>query len=159
MNQIVVDIADMAVSTSVDDTLVTYSLGSCLGITIYDPVMKIGAMMHCMLPLSSVDPDKAKDRPYMFVDTGMNVMLGKLFEMGMSKANAVVKVAGGASVLDRQGLFKIGERNYTVFRKFLWKNGMMIKAEDVGGEIARTVRLEMATGRFLLRSNGREWEI
>jgi len=156
---IVVDIADMAIATSKDDILVTYSLGSCLGIAIYDPVAGIGGLMHCMLPLSSVDPEKAKDRPFMFVDTGMTIMLTQLFEAGLVKANTVIKVAGGAKLLDKNDLFRIGERNYTVFRKFLWKNGLMIKAENVGGDITRTVRLEMATGRFLIKSSGSEWEI
>jgi len=156
---IVVDIADMAIATNKDDILVTYSLGSCLGIAIYDPVAGVGGLMHCMLPLSSVDQEKAKDRPFMFVDTGMIVMLTKLFDAGLAKANAVVKVAGGARLLDKNDLFRIGERNYTVFRKFLWKNGLMIKAENVGGDITRTVRLEMSTGRFLIKSNGNEWEI
>jgi len=152
-------VVDMAIATSKDDILVTYSLGSCLGIAIYDPVAGIGGLMHCMLPLSSVDPEKAKDRPFMFVDTGMTIMLTQLFEAGLVKANTVIKVAGGAKLLDKNDLFRIGERNYTVFRKFLWKNGLMIKAENVGGDITRTVRLEMATGRFLIKSSGSEWEI
>ena len=158
-NQIVVDIADMAVSDCATDVLVTYSLGSCLGITVYDPKARIGGMIHCMLPLSTVDVEKAKIRPCMFVDTGMTLLLQTLFNKGVTKANAIVKVAGGASMLDKQGLFRIGERNMTVFRKIMWKNGMLIKSVDVGGEITRTVRLEIATGRFLIKSNGQEVEI
>jgi chemotaxis protein CheD len=159
MKQVIVDIADMVISSNADDLLVTYSLGSCLGITVYDPSTKVGGMMHCMLPMSSVAPDKARERPYMFVDTGMTLMLTKLFGMGVTKANAVVKVAGGASVLDKQGLFRIGERNYTIFRKILWKNGMMIKAEDAGGTDTRTVSLAIGTGRFTVKSNGKEMEL
>jgi chemotaxis protein CheD len=159
MNQVIVDIADMAVSDNAADVLVTYSLGSCLGITVYDPVARVGGMIHCMLPLSTVDAEKAKTKPCMFVDTGMTVLLQTLFNKGVTKANAVVKVAGGASMLDRQGLFRIGERNMTVFRKFMWKNGMLIKAVDVGGEITRTVRLELDGGRFLIKSNGQEVEL
>jgi chemotaxis protein CheD len=159
MKQIVVDIADMAVSADPSDVLVTYSLGSCLGITVHDPVAHVGGMIHCMLPLSTVDAEKAKTKPYMFVDTGMTALLQTLFNMGVTKANAIVKVAGGASMLDKQGLFRIGERNMTVFRKIMWKNGMLIKAVDVGGEITRTVRLEIGTGRFLIKSSGQEAEL
>jgi chemotaxis protein CheD len=158
MNSVIVDIADMAVSGNPDDVLVTYSLGSCLGITVYDPAARVGGMMHCMLPLSSVDGEKAKTRPYMFVDTGMTLFLGRLFEMGVRKANAIVKVAGGAQVLDKQGLFRIGERNYAVLRKILWKNSMMIKSEEVGGEVSRTIRLEIASGRTTVRTGGVEKE-
>lgn len=159
MANIIVDIADMAVSSNPEDTLVTYSLGSCLGITIYDPVLKIGGMIHCMLPISKIDDNKAKERPAMFVDTGLPMMLTRLFEMGLRKANAVVKVAGGSRLLDKNDLFKIGERNYTMFRKIIWKNGMMIKAEDVGGAETRTIRLDIATGRFNIKSSGREFEL
>ncbi len=159
MNQIVVDIADARVSSNVDDVLVTYSLGSCVGVAIYDPEVKVGGLMHCMLPLSSVDPRKAEDKPYMFVDTGMMRFLKKLFDKGLTRANAVVKVTGCASILDSSNLFRIGERNHTVLRKILWKNGLMIKAEHVGGNLSRTVRLVMADGRCLLRAGGEESEL
>jgi len=150
----VVDIADMVVSDDPNDVLVTYSLGSCLGVAIYDPVARAGGMIHCMLPLSKVDEEKARAKPAMFVDTGMTVLMEALFRLGARKANAVVKIAGASQVLERQGLFRIGERNVAVARKILWKNSMLIAAEDVGGDVARTVRLEIGTGRFFIRSEG-----
>ncbi len=159
MPNIVIGIAEMAVSDQPDDTLVTYSLGSCLGVAIYDPVLKIGGMIHSMLPLSKVDPEKAADRPAMFVDVGVLKLLTELFQRGMQRNRAVIKVAGCANVLDHKDLFKIGERNYTVLRKILWKNSMLIAAEDVGGNISRTIRLEIATGRFIVRSGGQEVEL
>lgn len=159
MNSVIVDIADMVVSANPEDTLVTYSLGSCLGIVVYDPTVHVGGMIHCMLPMSKVDDQKGKDRPCMFVDTGMSVFLGKLFEMGVRKTSAIVKVAGGAQVLDKQNLFRIGERNYAMLRKVLWKNGLLIKTEDVGGDLPRTIWLEIATGRFLMRKSGVEQEL
>lgn len=159
MNQIIVDIADARVSKREDDVLVTYSLGSCVGVMVYDPEIRLGGMIHCMLPLSSVDPRKAEEKPFMFVDTGMMKFLKKLFDMGLSRSRAVVKVAGCSKILDNSNLFRIGERNYTVLRKLLWKNGLMIKAENVGGSVSRTVRLEIATGRCILRSGGVESEL
>lgn len=159
MSQIIVDIADAKVSDSPDDVLVTYSLGSCVGVAIYDPEAQVGGLIHCMLPLSSVDPQKAELKPFMFVDTGMMRFLKMLFDKGLARSRAVVKVVGCARILDNSNLFRIGERNYTVVRKVLWKNGLMIKAEHVGGDMSRTVRLEMATGRCLLRSAGKESEL
>ncbi len=156
---VIVDIADGVVSNNTDETLITYSLGSCLGVAIYDPVEKVGGMIHCMLPLSRLDSDKAKERPYMFVDTGMNLFLKNLFDLGLYKANAIVKVAGCASLLDKNGTFKIGERNYTILRKVLWKNGMLITSQDTGGAITRTISLEIATGKFTIKSNGVKREI
>ena len=159
MNQIVVDIADARVSNHPDDVLVTYSLGSCVGVVVYDPETKVAGLAHCMLPLSSVDSRKAEERPFMFVDTGMMKFLQMLFDLGLSRSRAIVKVAGCAKILDNSNLFRIGERNYTVLRKILWKNGLMIKAESIGGSVSRTVRLEVATGRCLLRSGGEESEL
>jgi len=151
----VVDIADMKISDNPADTLITYSLGSCVGVAIYDPVLRLGGMIHCMLPLSKVDKEKAKIRPYMFVDTGMQLMLGSLYEKGLRKARAVINVAGGSQVLDSQGVFKIGERNFTVLRKILWKNGLLMNAQEVGGNKSRTVSLEVGTGRFTIKSGGK----
>ena len=152
MNTIVVDIADMAMSDDPESELVTYSLGSCLGVTVYDPVAHIGGMIHCMLPLSSVDGQKAVEKPFMFVDTGIVLFLQTLFNAGVQKSRAIVKMAGCASVLDHQGMFRIGERNLTTFRKIIWKNGMIIAAQDVGGEKARTIRLNIGSGRFTISS-------
>ena len=151
----VVDIADMKISDNPADTLITYSLGSCVGVAIYDPVLHLGGMIHCMLPLSKVDKEKAKIRPYMFVDTGMQLMLGSLYEKGLRKARAVINVAGGSQVLDSQGVFKIGERNFTVLRKILWKNGLLMNAQEVGGNKSRTVSLDVGTGRFTIKSGGK----
>ncbi len=159
MSQIVVGIAEMAISDNPEDVIVTYSLGSCIGVTVYDPVLRIGGMIHCMLPLSKVDEEKAKTTPCMFVDTGIPLLLTELFKMGVQKSRAIIKVAGGANVLDTQDLFKIGERNYTILRKILWKNNMLIAAEHVGGNVSRTIKLEIATGRFWLRIAGVEKEL
>lgn len=156
MSKTVVDISGMAVSNDPDDVLITYALGSCLGITVYDPEVKVGGMIHCMLPLSSTNKIKAKERPCMFVDTGMVLLLNKLFKMGLNKSRAVIKVAGGSQLLDKNGTFNIGQRNVTVFRKIMWKNAMIIKAMDVGGEISRTVSLDINSGQFLVKSNGKE---
>ncbi|HBA84078.1 MAG TPA: chemotaxis protein CheD [Verrucomicrobia bacterium] len=159
MNNVIVGISEMAVSNTADDVLTTYSLGSCLGITFYDTSLHVGGMIHCMLPLSQIDAQKALENPCMFVDTGTTKLLKEMFALGCRKSSLVVKIAGASAVLDSKGLFKIGERNYTIFRKILWKNSMLIHAEDVGGNISRTVRLEIATGRVTIKSGGVEKEL
>ena len=153
MNQ-TVGIAEMIVTNKADDVLVTYSLGSCVGIACYDPEICVGSLIHCMLPLSKIDPTKAKNNPYMFTDTGVSAMLQSLFNIGAQRKRLVVKVAGGSSLLDEKGMFKIGERNYTVLRKVLWKNNIMIDAEDVGGNSSRTMYLHMNTGETVIKSGG-----
>lgn len=154
-----VGISEMKTSSQADDVLITYSLGSCVGLSLYDPRARVGGLVHCMLPLSKLDPDKARANPEMFTDTGVAALLQAIFDLGAERKRTIAKVAGAASVLDEKGLFKIGERNYTVLRKVLWKNNILIAAEAVGGTIARTMSLYMATGRTTIRSGGREVEL
>lgn len=156
---ITVDISDMKVSSDPDDVLVTYSLGSCVGVVLYDPVARVGGMIHCMLPLSRIDAEKAAARPHMFVDTGLSDLLRAVYERGARKKDLIARVAGAGSPLGQEKIFKIGQRNYTVVRKVLWKNNILIASENVGGPEARTLFLDMATGRTLVKSGGREVEL
>jgi len=157
--QHIVGISEMAVSNQVADLLVTYSLGSCVGLALYDPAAQIGGLIHCMLPLSKTDVAKAQSKPAMFVDTGVPLLLQTIFDMGAERRRIVAKVAGASCLLDDKGLFKIGERNYTVLRKILWKNNILIASESVGGTIARTLSLHMDTGRTTIKSGGQEVEL
>ncbi|MCX6907596.1 MAG: chemotaxis protein CheD [Verrucomicrobia bacterium] len=156
---IVVGLGDMAVSDCPGEMLVTYSLGSCLGVTFYDPVLRVGGMVHCMMPLSQIDGDKAREKPCTFVDIGVPRLIEEMFKRGCRKKDLVTRVAGAARMMDSANFFRIGERNHAVFRKIMWKNGMFIHAEDTGGEQARTLLLEIATGRALVRSSGQEREL
>lgn len=154
-----IGISEMKMSNSPDDILVTFSLGSCIGVTLYDPVARIGGMVHCMLPLSKTDPEKAKSKPAMFTDTGVTALIQTALDMGAQKQRLILKVAGAAQLMDENGTFRIGERNLTVLRKVLWKNNILIAAEDVGGTVARTVFLYMDTGRTVVRAQRMEREI
>jgi len=149
----------MKIARSPEDVIVTYSLGSCVGLTLYDPVAGLGGMIHCMLPLSKIDPEKARIKPYMFVDTGVAAMLGELYALGARRQNLIAKVAGAGSPLGREETFRIGQRNYAILRKFLWKNNILIEKEDVGGSKARTLYLYMADGRTTVKSEGKEVEL
>jgi chemotaxis protein CheD len=150
--QRIVGVGDMQVSNSRGDVLATYSLGSCVGMSVYDAQAGVGGMAHCMLPLSSIAPEKAKASPAMFADTGIPALLEAVYGLGARRERLVVIVAGGGSPLNDNGMFKIGERNYAVLRKVLWKNGILIKAEDVGGTKPRTMYLHMDTGQTFIKS-------
>ena len=145
----------MKVSTNPDDTLITYALGSCLGITVWDPVAKVGGMLHVMLPTSTVSPEKAQKNPCTFVDTGLPKLLAEVFRAGGMKGRLQVKVAGGASVRsDKDDYFQIGKRNFIATKNLLWKEAVMLGANDVGGNISRTMTLAVGTGQVQLRTNG-----
>jgi chemotaxis protein CheD len=157
--QLTVGISDMKVSNRTDDVIVTYSLGSCVGLAIYDPVARVGGMVHCMLPVSKIDLDKAKANPCMFTDTGVPHLISALFDLGAEKKHLIAKVAGAANLLDEHGTFRIGERNFTVLRKVLWKNNILIAAEDTGGSAARTLSLNMSDGRVQIKSKGQTYDL
>jgi len=138
------------------DSLITHALGSCLGLTVYDPVAKLGGLLHAMLPLSKINMDKARANPAMFVDTGVPVLFRKLYEMGAQKNRLIVKAAGCGNPLGKDEMFKIGERNYTLLKKLLWKNNVLLKADDVGGTESRTVRFDVSTGQVIISSGGKD---
>lgn len=154
MTSLVVGISDCKVSNDLDSVLVTYALGSCIAVVLYDPVVKLGGLLHYMLPESSLDSQKAQQNPFMFADTGIKTLLHAITSNGGQPKRMVVRLAGGAQVLDSQGVFQIGKRNYLAARRILWKAGVLIAAEAVGGEVSRTTRLELATGRMWVREGG-----
>jgi chemotaxis protein CheD len=138
------------------DIIVTHALGSCLGLMVYDPVQKIGGLLHAMLPLSKINPAKAEANPYMFVDTGVPALFKSLYELGGQKSRMIIKAAGCGNPLGKNEMFKIGERNYTVLKKLLWKNNILLKTEDIGGAVSRTVHFDIDTGRTVISSNGQK---
>jgi chemotaxis protein CheD len=156
MATVVVDIADLAVSADPASTIITYSLGSCIGVTIWDPVAHVGGMLHYMLPESQLSPEKARSSPAMFCDTGVPKLFRAAYELGAVKTRLIVRVAGGSQLLDDNGTFNIGKRNYLALRKIFWKNGIMIKAENVGGSISRTLKLDVASGLVTIKSRNQE---
>ena len=155
----IVGISDMKVSNIISDVLVTYSLGSCIGVTLFDPVAQVGGLIHCMLPLSRIDSVKAETNPVMFTDLGIPLLLKAVFDLGAERKRLVAKVAGAATMLDSKDLFKIGERNYTVMRKVLWKNNILIASEDIAGTVPRTMFLHMDSGKTIIKSRGQEVEL
>ena len=151
MSNVVVGVADCKWSRTPGEVLITYALGSCLAVTLHDPLMPVAGMLHYMLPDSRIDRRKADRRPFMFADTGVPILVQRLCEMGGRVNRMTVRVAGGAQVLDTNGHFDIGRRNYLALREILQDAGLMIHAENVGGIASRTVSLDVITGRFLWR--------
>jgi len=159
VEQIVVGMADCRVAGGAEQVLATYALGSCIGLALYDPQTKVGGLLHFMLPDSTIDPARGKSNPYMFADTGIPLLLEQVCGMGALKRRLIVRAAGGAQMMDQENVFEIGKRNYLAMRKLLWKAGILLHAEAVGGVRSRTVRLELATGKFWLSEAGEQKEL
>lgn len=154
--KIIVGMADMQVTNDAASTLITYALGSCIGITIYDPLAKVGGILHYMLPDSKLDPEKALRKPFMFADTAIPLFFKEGYKLGGDRKKMWITVTGGAQLLDDSGYFNIGKRNYLALRKLFWANNILIRAEAVGGYVNRTVRLDMATGKVWVKTSGEE---
>jgi chemotaxis protein CheD len=154
---IIVGVSDMKVSQDPDSVLITYSLGSCIGVSIYDPVAKVGGMLHYMLPDSNLDKGKAEKNPSMFADTGIPSLFKAAYRLGATKQRMKVIVVGGAQVLDQKGFFNIGKRNHMALRKMFWKNKVMIDYEEVGGNVNRTIKLRVQDGVNWLKVSGQQF--
>lgn len=141
------------------DIIATHALGSCLGLMVYDPIAKVGGLLHAMLPMSKINPPKAKANPSMFVDTGVPTLFKALYEIGGHKARLVIKAAGCGNPLGQNEMFKIGERNYAVLQKLLSINNIPLEAEDVGGTASRAVYLDLETGQTIISSSGNKTEL
>ena len=154
MNHII-GVSDMKVSGNPEDTLITYSLGSCIGISIYDPYAKAGGLLHFMLPDSSIDHQKALKNPFMFADTGILALLRAASKLGVRRQRMKVVIAGGAKILDEKGFFNIGKKNYQAAKTFFSKHRVTANYEDVGGKINRTVSLSINTGQTKIKASGK----
>jgi chemotaxis protein CheD len=151
---VTVGIAECKTSNAAGQALVTYALGSCVALAVHDRVAGVGGMLHFMLPEAGIDPAKAREYPCMFADTGIPLLFRRCYELGADKRRMVVYVAGGAQVMNDAQFLNIGKRNLLAMRKILWRAGVLIHSEAVGGSVSRTLRLEMDTGRAWLRSEG-----
>lgn len=155
--RLVVGIGELAVSHSTDDTIVTYALGSCIAVCLWDPVVRIGGLLHFLLPESKLNPDRAKKQPATFADTGIPLLFQTAYARGIDKRRCRVSLVGGAEVAGLQGVaaLNVGKRNLLIARQILWQNGVLVKGESTGGSIPRTVNLRVTDGVVEVTS-GRE---
>lgn len=149
---ITVNVSDAKVSANPDDTLVTYSLGSCIGVCLYDPVVRAGGMLHYQLPGASMDGNRAMQNPCMFADSGFEYLLKQMEALGAVKKRLKVGIAGAAQMLNDANIFDIGRRNHTAIRKVLWQHGLFIGGEQIGGKTPRTLYLKIADGSMTVKA-------
>ena len=142
----------MAVSNNAQVILSTYALGSCIGVVAYDPVVKVGGILHLMLPDSSISPDKAQLQPAMFADTGLPLFFRSLAGLKAERGRLRLFVTGGACVLSSHDAFKIGERNTKATLNYLAGNGFLVRQTVTGGTTNRTIHLQINDGEMTLKT-------
>ena len=149
-NTIVVNIADLKVSNDPNVELITYSLGSCIGIAAWDPLTRVGGLLHLLLGNSTLCPSKAIRKPAMFADTGIPLLFRTIYDLGGVKQRLIVKIAGGAAMFETSAQFDIGRLNLIAVRKVFQQNGIQVESEHTGDRISRTMRLHIGTGRVCI---------
>ncbi len=155
----IVGVADLQVSANPAERLLTYALGSCLGIVVYDPVAVVAGMLHVMLPSGDIDSQKRQERPFMFVDSGVPMLFRACYRLGAKKERMILTVAGGAHAgpSEDTNRLQIGKRNLIALRALLLKNGVQIQDENTGGvQTSRTMWVDVKTGNVTLKINGVE---
>ena len=154
--EIKVGMADLNICES-PNSITTLGLGSCVGVVLWDPVVKVCGMVHVMLPDSTTisnNQNLAK-----FADTGINELLRKVVQKGAKKERLVAKIAGGAqmfSVNSNSSMLRVGQRNVEAVKARLSQLGIELRAEDTGENYGRTVIFYPQTGEYYIRAIGKE---
>ena len=152
-NKITIGIADMKLARG-QGMLITYALGSCIGICLHDPLLKLGAMVHIMLP---VNMETNRTNTMKYADTGLRETLRQMEAMGANRTRITAKIAGGAKMFETgAALGNIGQRNIESVHLNLKKEGIRLLKEDVGGSVARTLLFDVNSGLGCVRCSGRQ---
>ena len=150
-----VNFSEMKISSNPVETLVAFSIGSGIGMTIHDPVVGVGGVLNFILPDSTkangTNPAKS---PFMFADTGITAFLKALFEQGVTVENLKVVIAGGAHIIDQIGVFNIGQKNLEALKNSLADYDVKIHHEAIGGTQSRAISLEIGSGRSIIKTYG-----
>jgi len=162
MAAVMLGIGDYGASRTPGDVVKTLALGSCVAVVMLDPKTHAVGMVHVALPDSSIDPQKAQTKPGYFADTGVRALLQEMKNItgSLNGKEFLIKLVGGASVMDPNNTFNIGKRNVLSVKKMLWSLGMGATAEETGGHISRSVMVDVDTGTVTIISPGRgSWVI
>ena len=156
--KVTVGIADMKLLQG-SGILITYSLGSCIGLCFHDPRLKLGALLHIMLPLNM---EAGRTHPLKYADTGIKETLRQMEIRGASRARMTVKIAGGAKMFAVAGggsLGNIGQRNIESVQAIMRRENLRLLGQQIGGTVARTLLFDVVSGQACVRSYGQKYII
>lgn len=133
--------------------VISYGLGSCIGVSLYDPQAKVGGLLHIMLPDSK--QSRSSENPAKFADTGLPLMLRDVLALGASRSRLVAKMAGGAQMFafaKATDIMRVGDRNAEAVRDLLKSLNIRLLAEDTGSNYGRTVQIDLETGIYTVKT-------
>lgn len=153
---IYIGIGEIVVSKNPDAVLVT-SLGSCVAVIMLAPEICGAGLAHIALPSANVNVEQSLAKPGYYADTGIPRLLAAMDKLhGGKRGRMLVKLVGGANIMDPNSTFDIGKRNALAIKKILWENRLGVLVEDIGGEISRNVRVSVDTGHVIVKTLGKE---
>ena len=155
-SKITVGIADMKLAQGPGGILITYALGSCIGLCFHDPMLQLGALLHIMLPLNM---EAGRTHPMKYADTGIKETLRQMEIRGASRARMTVKIAGGAKMFAVAGggsLGNIGQRNIESVQAIMRRENLRLIGQQIGGTVARTLLFDVVSGQACVRSYGQK---
>jgi chemotaxis protein CheD len=147
-----VGLGEIKLCQNLDDVLVAYGLGSCLGIGMYDPAVPVAGLLHAVLPFHPNGKIELNSR---YVDTGIEALLSQMEKAGSVHKRLVIRMAGGANILNAPGLsptFNIGTRNLDAAHEKFAQLNLNLSSFEVGGTIGRTIRFYANNGRMTIRT-------
>ncbi len=161
MSVVMVGIGGIGSSNKQGDVVKTMALGSCVAVIFLIPKSRAVGMAHIALPSSDIARERSLKLPGYFADTGVEALIKEFKKYNATKpSELIIKLAGGACIMDPEGRFNIGKRNILAIRKMLWKYRLGATAEDVGANYSRSVRVEVDTGNVIISSPSRgEWTL
>jgi chemotaxis protein CheD len=158
--RIVVGIGEFAVSNDRASVIVTHALGSCIAVCVWDPAARVAGLIHVLLPDSRINPARAGEQPAAFADTGLPLLFRTAYEYGVDKKRCQVRLIGGADITRAAGAgadgnaASVGKRNLLAVRSLLWRNGVLVQREAVGGTEPRTVAMDVGDGSLQISTAG-----
>jgi chemotaxis protein CheD len=155
-----VGIGEFVVSNNTDESLTTVALGSCVAVCLWEPHVRVAGLLHFLLPDSSLNQARAQREPAVFADTGIAQMFHAAYALGAQKPRCQIRLVGGAEIgghraTGTEGVFNVGRRNVIAARGILWRNGVLVEGEDIGGAVPRTLTMSVADGRVTVKTDGR----
>ena len=154
-NMIKVGMADLK-ACKCPDALTTLGLGSCVGVALYDPVTKIGGLLHCMQPDSTQFRNNSNIAK--FADTGIDELIRQMKALGAVDTRIVAKIAGGAQMFANRSnseALRVGERNVIAVKAKLKSLNISILSQDCGENFGRTVEFYSETGDYVIKAVGK----
>jgi len=152
-----VGIGEFAISDKPEDMITTVALGSCVAVCLSDPAAGVAGMLHFLLPDAKINSERARLEPAVFADSGIPLLFHAAYSLGAQKKRCKVRLVGGADVAGHgpEGILNVGRRNVLAARRVLWRNGILIEGEEVGGSVPRTVTVAVANGQVTVKVDGR----